>query len=168
MTGIEIAIIAGTVLSAVGSIQQGIAASNAAKFNAKVAQNNAIAARQNAAENARRERRLGRLRQGARRAASGAFGNIEDDLDLLEDNAREDELAALTIIHQGELQAISQQNQASLFRSQGSAALTAGFVSAAGTLIGGGGRIFSGLESASPNRSPQGVDDSLTRPPLRF
>ena len=55
-----IAMLAGAAISAVGAVQQGKAASDAANFNAQVANNNAIASRASAAESAKRQGRLGR------------------------------------------------------------------------------------------------------------
>ena len=135
MTGAEIALVAAAAVSAVGAIQQGQAAQDAANFNATVAQNNAVASRQAAAESARRERRLGRKRQGALRALD------PDKLDLLEDSAIEEELAIQSILHAGELEAAGLSGAASLARARGSAARSASFISASSTLLTAGGKI---------------------------
>ena len=91
MTGLEVALFAGvlgSLTSAVGVIKQGQNAKAVGKYNAKLAENNAVAARASAKENASREARLGMKRMGALRA-SGA------SLDVLEDNALEEELNLL-------------------------------------------------------------------------
>lgn len=153
MTGLETALlIGGTAVSAIGSIQQGNAAKQAANFNAQVANNNAIAARQNAAANAKRQEREARLRAGANRAAAGASGiQLSGSvLDLLEDNAMEEELDRLTILHQGELQASGLESSATLLRAEGSAAQRAGFAGAASTLLSGASELdFGGFSSSS-------------------
>ena len=119
--GPELALIAtvvGTATSAIGSIKQGQAANQTAKFNAQVAENAAIGSRQTAAENERRQRRA--------------------SLDLLEDNAMEEELQALTIRHGGNLRARGFQQQAALDRMQGKTAVSSSRVGAATTLLKGG------------------------------
>lgn len=118
----------GTGVSAIGQIQQGNAARRAGEFNAQVSQNNAVASRASAAEDARRFRRVARKQEGER-IVGGA------SLDLLEDNAMEEELEALTILHGGEIQAIGFENTAKIQRAGGRAAQTAGFVGAAGTTL---------------------------------
>ena len=145
MTGVEIALaVASTAMSAYGAIQQGNAANQAAKFNSAVANNNAIAARQNASENAKRQQREARQRAGANRAnaaASGTFGGSA--FDLLEDNAMEEELDRLTIIHQGELKASGLEASGGLMSAQGRQAQTAGYFGAAGALLKGGAKGYS-------------------------
>lgn len=139
---------AGTVVSAVGAMNQGKAAQQAANFNAQVAENNAVAARQAAAENARREARAGRIRTGALRARS----NLDASMDLLEDSVMEEELNVNSILHAGELEALGLTTSASLFRAQGAAARQAGNAQAFGTLLSGAGKAAGGLGgSGSPD-----------------
>jgi hypothetical protein len=144
MTGVEIAMIAGAAVSAMGAIQQGNAAKGAANFNAQVAQNNAIAARQNAASSARRQEREARIRAGANRASASASGLqlMGSTLDFMEDNAMEEELDRLTIIHQGELQASGLETSAQLMRAEGRSRQRAGYMGAAGTLLKGGATAY--------------------------
>jgi hypothetical protein len=59
---------AGTAVSTVGAIQQGKSAQNLANYNAQVAQNDAIAARQKAAFDAAAQDRQARLFAGTQRA----------------------------------------------------------------------------------------------------
>ena len=127
-----VSLAAGSALSAVGAISQGKAAQDAANFNAQVANNNAIAARAAAAENATRERRLGAKRRGANRALD------PDKLDLLEDSAIEEELNVRSILHGGELKAVGFQNNAALSIAKGQSARASGFTSAFGSLLQGG------------------------------
>ncbi len=142
-TGVEIALIAGTLMSAGGAVQQGQAAKKAANFNAAVARNNAIAARQTAAENARRQERLGRKRTGELRAGVGA-ADVQmagSALDLVEDTVMEEELQTLSIIHAGEVQASGFNNTAILEAMQGRAAAQSGYFRAGSTLLIGGAKL---------------------------
>lgn len=135
--------IAGTAFQAVGAIRQASAESNAAKFNAQVAENNARIARQNAVENAARQRRENQRRLGAIRAGFGASGiSLEGTpLDVLEDSAAEAELDALTIEHQGALEAAGFSSSAALSRTRARSAKQAGFVKAGTALLTGGTEI---------------------------
>ena len=135
--------VAGTAVSAIGAMNQGKAAQQAANFNAQVAQNNAIAARQAAAENARREARAGRIRTGALRARS----NLDASMDLLEDSVMEEELNVNSILHAGELEALGLETSASLSRAQGAAARQAGNAKAFGSLLSGAGKAAGSLPS---------------------
>jgi len=124
-----------SVAGAIGALSQGAAASNAANFNAQVANNNALAARAAAAENADRQRRLSVKRKGANRA------NDPDKLDLLEDSAIEEELAISDIISGGTGRSIGFASTAALDRARGSAARTGGATSAFGSLLGVSGNF---------------------------
>ena len=139
MTGIETALlVAGTAMSAIGQIQQGRAAQQASNYNAAVARNNAIGSRQAAAENEKRERRLGLKRMGAMRARGAS-------MDLLEDSAMEEELSALSIRHHGELQALGLEASANLEEARGRAAMQAGRVGAATSVLLGGAKATKGM-----------------------
>ena len=138
----------GTVISAVGSIQQGNAAKAAADYNAAVARNNAIAARQTAAANAKRQERLARKRQGTIRANVGASGTEllgGSAMDVLEDSAMEEELERLSILHGGEVQARGFEADARLEKARGAAAQRSGYMSAGSTLLMGGAKAAKGF-----------------------
>ena len=64
----------GAGVSAVSSIQQGKSAQNLANYNAQIAQNDAIAARQKAEFDARAQERQARLFAGTQRASMAATG----------------------------------------------------------------------------------------------
>ena len=135
MTGIEIAMIAGAAVSAMGAMQQGQAASDAANYNAQVAQQNANLAVQAGQEEATREDRAAAQRRGTQIAYGGSGIGL---LDQLEDSAKEDRLARNTIIHGATLQAIGLNNSANLDLASASNAKAAGNLSAAGSLLSGG------------------------------
>lgn len=140
MTGAEIAIgllAGGTALGAVSAIQQGNAANSAAKYNAAIAERNAVTARQQAAAEEDKQRRLAYMRLGNARAAYGASGvNLEGSpLDVLEQSAAEEELDALTIRYQGDLTSRNYLEQAALDRAQGKNAKMAGYMGAGSAIL---------------------------------
>lgn len=117
----------GTVLSAVstvagvvGQIQQSRAAESSARYNAALAEQNRRIALQQAKADERTQRRSALRRAGSARAAAGASGlTLEGSaLDILEDNAVEEELSALNIRYQGQLRARGFGTEASLERSR--------------------------------------------------
>jgi hypothetical protein len=144
-------------LSAVGSIQQANAQSSAAKFNARMGEQNAILAEQQAAEDERLQRLKGRKAIGATRAGYGASGvNLEGSpQDILEESAAAIELDALKIRHEGQIRANAYRSGAALDRAQGSAARTSGYLSATSALLGGGIRVYDRLypEDETPRRT---------------
>lgn len=125
-------------LSAVGAKKQGKAAQQAAEYNASVARQNAKISRDNAAFAARKAEREGRMMQGAARARIGASGVLAEGSPLaaLEMGARNISQDVLMIKHQGELDAISFENEAQLQQFSGKAAKTASNYAAASSLIG--------------------------------
>ena len=132
------AIVIGTAISAVGQIQAGINAEDAANRNAGVLFQNANAARLAANENAKRQARLGRKRAGANRAFD------PDKLDLLEDNAIEEELAVQSIVHAGEVEAIGFENRAQLQIARGKSARSAATFGAFSSVLMGGAMAYGG------------------------
>ena len=138
--------VASAAMSAMGQMQAGKAANSAAQYNAQVANNNAIAARQTAAEDRKRFDRQTKLRMGTLRAGGAS-------LDLLEDSAMQEELEALSILHGGEIQAQGFENTATLERAKGAAAKSAGISGAAGSLLKGAGSAYGGFSAGSTTGS---------------
>ncbi|TQV80770.1 hypothetical protein [Denitrobaculum tricleocarpae] len=126
-------------VGALGAIQEARASSAASEFNAKIADNNAIIAEQNAAADETRQRRAAGRQAAASRAAIGAAGvTLEGSpMEVLEDQALEAELDALNIRYGGRLQASNYRSQAQLDRSAARSARTQGFLSAGSTLLRG-------------------------------
>ncbi len=158
--GTTAALVAGTAMSAVGAIQAGQAQKSASNFNAAVARNNAIAAQQTATENARRQERAGRKRQGELRANVSTFSGSA--LDLIEDSAMEEELQRLSIIHGGDVQAAGFNNTATLETMQGKAAANAGFMKAGSTLLLGASKFGGGSGGSSYANKPMSYGGSQT------
>lgn len=148
------AAIAAVAIQAYGAIKQGQAAQKAGQYNAQVASNNAITLKQNAdyalkAGEAKTEdvARRGRAIAGSLKAAqsangvdvgSGSAADVEEsqkDLGNL-DTARELHNSVLTA-YGYQTQATNQQAQAGLDEMEGSDALRAGYLKAAGGVLAG-------------------------------
>lgn len=132
-------LIAGMVLGAVGSIQQGNAAADAANFNAQVANQNSALALQRGEESAARVRRDNLRHQGAQKAAIGGSGLklTGTVLDVLSDSAIEGELMALDAKNAAVNEARGLRAQAGLSRSKAESARSAGFLGAGSALLSG-------------------------------
>lgn len=136
----------GTGVSAISAIQQGQAQSDAAKYNAQVAENNAIAARQKATfdEQMRREQ-LARVQAQARANIGKGGGEFTGSaLDIMAENAAAAELDALAIRYGGETRATGLQAQAVVDRSQADSARVGGY-------FGAGAKILSGAAMFAPS-----------------
>lgn len=147
--------IAGTVISVAGHLQSGRAANATAKYNARVAERNAVIARQQAGAAEAAHRRDVSRRMGSIRAGFGASGvTLEGTpLEVLEDSAAMAELDALNIRYQGELRAIGFKDEAVLARAGGKQALTESRFRAASALFSGAGKMF------TPSGKPKKKDD---------
>ncbi len=149
----------GIGLQAFSSLQAGVGAQQAARFNARVAENNAELSRR-LAEDARHRGRIeeqrarleaARLkgRQAAALAANGVDTRSGSPLQVLGDSAALGELDALQIRANAEREAFEHRlrrsdslNQASLSRSSGDRALAQGIFRAGGSLLTGAGRLL--------------------------
>ena len=129
--------------------------SQVAEFNARVAENNAILARQAAEADAAtidRQRRIALSKQSTGFAASGVVINQDSTLEVLGDTAAEFELDRLNRLHQGQVQTNAQRIQSTLDRnnaqgllSQASSAASAGRTAAVGTVLTGAARTANRL-----------------------
>lgn len=157
MTGIEplmLLQIAGAGIGAIGAIKSASAQNRqqsathaatiqASNYNAAVAKENAAMARKQAAADAERQDRERRLRAGANVARVGGSGvQLEGSvLDVLEDNALNEELDKLRIIHSGEVQAIGFERDSELSLQTGRNApkpvRKSGFAGAASSVLRG-------------------------------
>lgn len=148
----------GTVVGAVGQIQEGQALKEQAAYQAAVARNNQILA-ERAAQDAldrgkieeQRQRSATKQLQGRQRAVLAANGVVVDvgsALDITSDTAAIGELDALTIRSNAEREALGFRTQgmnfqaeADLAKAKGEAASQAGYMGAMGTLLSGGGQV---------------------------
>ncbi|WP_149537520.1 hypothetical protein [Siccirubricoccus phaeus] len=130
----------GSGLSAYGQMQQGEAASKAAKYQAAVAQNNAKATLARGEFEAQQIYRQGAQRLSLQRAIMGAnnldigFGTA---LDVQRDTAEATGLDAATTRYNALLAGTDQSQQAMLLRAQGAGARSAGTMGAFGSILSG-------------------------------
>lgn len=141
-TGLEIAALAaaaaGTVASTAGAIQQGKSAQNLANYNAQIAQNDAIAARQKAEFDAKAQERKEKLFGGTQSASMASTGGeLLDMQDVVDMSAEEAELENLAIRYGGEMGYRAGQQGADLARFQGKVAKQAAQSKAASSLLTG-------------------------------
>lgn len=128
-TGAELAIIstvaagAGTAVSTLGAIQQGKSAQNLANYNAQIAENEAIAARQKAEFDAKAQERQARLFAGSQRASMASTGGELLDMgDVVDMSAEEAELENLAIRYGGDMGFRAGQQRAQLAGFEGAVA----------------------------------------------
>lgn len=133
----------GSVVSAAGALKSGASARAAGDYNAKVQENQAIAARQQAEiEAARHEKRIALLSSGQRSAYAGAGVTSEGSpILVMADTAAEGEYDAQLIRYGGEVKAVQHYAQAALDRQQGRAAQVGGYFTAGGQLLKGAGGL---------------------------
>lgn len=134
-----VASVAGSVMSAVGAMQQSRAQAASAEYNAKVSDEQAKAARDAAAVEAEDRRRAGMDQRASAIAARGASGIALAGTPLLvdEDILGRIELDAARTRHAGEAKAVQNENQARLDRFTASNYRAAGPLSAGASLLGG-------------------------------
>lgn len=130
---------AGTAMSVYGSYKQGKMAQQAAKFNAKISEQNAEIARDQARQQVAQHDREQYLRLGKIRAAQGASGGQAEGsvLDLLADTAAQGELERQDIMYRGELSARGYTNTAAVERFEGKAARSQSYLRAGSELLSG-------------------------------
>lgn len=135
---------ASTVFGVGGAIQQGISAGRTANYNARLAENNAMAARTAAAAEAERERVRALRLTGTQRAGYGKAGVqlSGSALDVIGDTAAQSELDALTILYGGESRARAAEADAAGQRFMGSAARGGALTQAGSSLLTGGSKIY--------------------------
>lgn len=141
-------------VQAAGSIMQGEAANDAAKYNAAISEQNAQLAERyaEAAElkgekDAQRQRIRTGQAAGEQRASLGAAGydlSVGTALDILSDTAAAGQIDVENIIYNSQLDALDKRadgvnfrNNAKMQRAEGRQARNAGYFDAATTLIGG-------------------------------
>lgn len=145
--------------SAVGSIVQGSQQASLAKYNQKLAQQNAVIAGQQAAEDAARSRTDTRRRIAAIEAAYGANGiDLSGTaLDVIDDATVQGELDAKTIEYKGLLEQRRYLSGANEQGFRASSAELAGYAGAAGALLSTAGRIGGSFSGSSSSSASTGV-----------
>jgi len=145
ISGTTAAIIAGMSLatSAAGAAYSGIKQSQAADYNADVAENAALAAKDKAQYDEDKHRATVRQIISSQKALYGKSGvdMTGSPLLTLEDTAGQGELDALAIRHGGDVEAARQRSSAALSRMQGRSALVSGFIGAGSSLLTAGSKF---------------------------
>jgi hypothetical protein len=134
------AAVAGTAVATYAAYQQGQQAQAAGKYNAKVAENQALAARQAAglrADDLRARARAIESTNVARAAGGGILPTAGSPLFVMADNAMQAELDAQRVQYGGEVEAVGFQSQARLARFGARRASEAGMFRAGSTLLSG-------------------------------
>lgn len=118
-----------TTLRLAGFIGQGLSGYKSSKAQADLANQNASVSRQTAALEAQRYQADARRRLGAARARAGASGTQLSGsvLDVLADQAAEEELNRRMILYGGEAKAANYKAQAGYYKRQGQSTLLSGF-----------------------------------------
>jgi hypothetical protein len=131
--------VAASVVSAIGSISRANSQAKMMERNASIADQNAALFTQQAAEEERRKRVQLNALLGHNRTAVAKSGVTMSGTPLLveEDTVMQGELDALTIRYNGELKANNQRYQASMGRYQAEETRSQGYMSAAGSILGG-------------------------------
>lgn len=148
-----VAAVAAAALSVASAQRQGRAAKEAAKFNSKVAANNAKAAEQSAAYEAAQIRRKNLLRLGAQRAIGAKSGVALDSGgsldDVIMDSAIQGELDAQAALYAGQVRAVREKAAGQLSIFEGEQAESAANLQSAGAVIGGLGGVAGSLGNYS-------------------
>lgn len=135
---------ASTGFAVAGSGQSSKAQQSAAKFNAAVASNNALSARQAATAEAERIRQRNRRLAGAQRAAYAKAGvdvSFGSPNDVIVDSGIQGEMDALTAVYTGSTTANNQRARSLLFTAEAESAKSSLPLTIAGQAVGGAASI---------------------------
>ena len=144
--------VAAAAAAGTGAYMSAQAQSDAAKYNAVVANNSATAATQQAQFDAQQIRDRNRrvlAQQKTAFAANGIDPTSGSATDVRADSAQQGEMQALMAIYTGRTSATASEAQARLDRLQSSNAQTAGYIGVASSLLQGG--TNAGMIYANPN-----------------
>lgn len=131
-----------SAFSSVGSLVGGFQQASADKENAKIADQNAQIAMDQAEQKAAAVRRDAVRLRGAQSAAAGASGITQDGSvqDVMADSATEAELDALNAIYEGKLAARGYKSQSRAYRTSAKNAVSSGLVGAGAYALSGYGK----------------------------
>lgn len=147
--------IAGVALAAVASagsaLMSGMQQAGVAKYNRKLSEMNAGAARAQARSEEETFRRKAERMKGSQRAAIGASGiTLEGSpLDIIDDTEVEIEREALGIRYAGDVAGTRYDNEAAGFGYRARSAMTGAYVGAGTALLSGAGKIAGGFDFSS-------------------
>lgn len=150
-------------ISALGSIQEGRAASDLADYNATIASYEGIMAERQAQFEEERLTRQRQMLRGSQRAAiSASGGEVFDAGDVLDMSEEEAELDALAIRYGARTAMTAAQQRAELARMQGRQARSRAFQQAGSTILTGASSITN-LGNFRTATAPKTYDNSLSR-----
>lgn len=152
-TGVEIALVASSVLAAGGAVASGQQQKKMANYQAAQANADAEAARGAAKVQADRIRKAGRqqaAQANAALAASGVETGEGTALRITSDITGSAEQDAMTTILNGMNTGARFNAQAQADKISGNNAASAGYINAAGSLLQAGGTAYSGWKRANP------------------
>ena len=143
-TYVAAAAILAAVASAAGTVVSADASRKAANYNADVAEQNAIAIKNQNEVNEQAHRDNIRKILSSQRALYGRSGVTMEGSPLLVqlDTAEQGELDALAIRYGGDVAAAKERSTANLYRMQGSQATTIGAINAGTTLLSGASSAY--------------------------
>lgn len=144
------AVAASAGVGAYSAVSAGQAAKATGKYNAAVARNNQLQARQAAQFQADRQRKRNLILQGRQRAAFTKSG-VDISQDVINDSAIEGELDIMATLYAGATQAQAYASRGRLAQMEGANAARAGYFGAASSVLGGVGR---GAAVYAAGRSP--------------
>lgn len=152
VTAIGLAAVSAGV-GAYASVSAGQARSDAAKYNAAVAKNNARASQEQANFEANRIRDRNRRFAAKQRNAVLASGITLSGTsqDLIADSATQGELDVLSVLYTGDVASMNQKARAKLFGLEADDARRAGKIGAASSLLGGASSAASSYVTMSPD-----------------
>jgi hypothetical protein len=144
---VTLAIVAGgaALISAAGAMAQAKQQSDMAKYNARVAEAQGVALKQQAAFEEDKQRAATSRLLSAQQAATGKSGVTFEGSPLLAaaTSAANAELDALAIRYSGSIGELRARSQAAQYRAQGKAAMTAGYFKSASSLLSAAGSFGS-------------------------
>ncbi len=147
------------VVSAAGAVQQGETARKSAEYQAAIAENNALAARQQAEHDERQHREKARQVLSAQRAKAAKGGVLTEQgspLFVSTDTGESAEIDALNIRRGGQLRATDYQSQAALGRFQGQATQQQSYLQAGSSLLSAAGSAYTDFRKAEAAKRAAG------------
>lgn len=142
---------AGTGVAVAGQIEQAKAAEEAGEYNQKVAENNAIAAAQQAQYESERIRKRNLIILGRQKAAVAKAGILDtgSTLDVFLDSAIQGEMDRQAALYSGQTRSGYFRSQGTLARMEGDSLARANYYRAGGTVLSGAGRVASSAYSTN-------------------
>lgn len=166
-TGFEIAVLGLGTVAALGSVAQGQQQKKLMDYNARVAENEGIAARQAAEYEETRQRRESERFKSTMRARIAGSGVVAEGSPLLAlaETAEQSELDALTIRRSGTAAAARANAQAAADRYTGRMYQTAGYFGAGTALLKGATQIYDSRRSLPGTTQPPAPPQPAPGPP---